>query len=56
MPGSVRTEFGARMPGGDDWRLAPDDVAQAVCDVIRYPTRSLPSAVEIRPSRPPKKS
>jgi NAD(P)-dependent dehydrogenase (short-subunit alcohol dehydrogenase family) len=56
MPGSVRTEFGARMPGGDDWRLAPDDVAQAVCDVIRHPTRSLPSAVEIRPSRPPKKS
>jgi 3-oxoacyl-[acyl-carrier protein] reductase len=55
MPGSVRTEFGARRPGSDDWRLAPEDVAQAVCDVIRHPARSLPSAVEIRPSQPPKK-
>jgi NAD(P)-dependent dehydrogenase (short-subunit alcohol dehydrogenase family) len=55
MPGSVRTEFGARRPGSDDWRLAPEDIAQAVCDVVRHPTRSLPSAIEIRPSQPPKK-
>ena len=56
MPGSVRTEFGARRPGGDDWRLAPEDIAQAVCDAVRHPDRSLPSAIEIRPSRPPKKA
>ncbi len=56
MPGSVRTEFGARRPGSDDWRLAPEDIAQAVCDVVRHPARSLPSAIEIRPSQPPKKS
>jgi NAD(P)-dependent dehydrogenase (short-subunit alcohol dehydrogenase family) len=56
MPGSVRTEFGARRPGSDDWRLAPEDVAQAVCDAVRHPSRSLPSAIEIRPSQPPKKS
>ena len=55
MPGSVRTEFGGRLPGSDDWRLAPEDVAHAVCDVIAHPARSLPSAVEIRPSQPPTK-
>jgi 3-oxoacyl-[acyl-carrier protein] reductase len=55
MPGSVRTEFAARQPGGDDWRLAPDDVAQVVVDLIAHPLRSLPSSVEIRPSQPPKK-
>jgi len=27
-----------------------------VIDLLRHDTRSLPSAVEIRPSRPPKKS
>jgi NAD(P)-dependent dehydrogenase (short-subunit alcohol dehydrogenase family) len=55
MPGSVRTEFAARHPGSADWRLSPDDVAQVVADLIAHPSRSLPSAVEIRPSQPPKK-
>ena len=55
MPGSVRTEFGARRPGSDDWRLLPEDIAQVVRDVVVHPGRSLPSAVEIRPSQPPKK-
>jgi NAD(P)-dependent dehydrogenase (short-subunit alcohol dehydrogenase family) len=55
MPGSVRTEFAARVPGSDDWRLSPDDVAQVVVDLVAHPPRSLPSAVEIRPSKPPKK-
>ena len=57
LPGSVRTEFGGRTPGaGEDWKLAPDDVAEVVVDLIRHSGRSLPSRVEIRPSRPPKKS
>ncbi|MBI3047534.1 MAG: SDR family oxidoreductase [Acidobacteria bacterium] len=55
MPGSVRTEFAARRPGSDDWRLSPDDVAQVVVDLVAHPSRSLPSAVEIRPSQPPRK-
>jgi 3-oxoacyl-[acyl-carrier protein] reductase len=55
-PGSVRTDFSGRSASGsDDWKLAPDDVAQVVADLIAHPTRSLPSRVEIRPSRPPKK-
>jgi len=56
MPGSVRTEFSGRTPGQDEWKLAPEDVAQVVTDLVAYPARSLPSRVEIRPSRPPRKS
>ena len=55
MPGSVRTEFSGRTLGDDEWKLAPDDVAQVVADLVGHPARSLPSRVEIRPARPPKK-
>jgi 3-oxoacyl-[acyl-carrier protein] reductase len=55
MPGSVRTEFSSGDGPGTDWKLAPEDVAEVVVDLIRHPARSLPSRVEIRPSRPPKK-
>jgi NAD(P)-dependent dehydrogenase (short-subunit alcohol dehydrogenase family) len=55
MPGSVRTEFSGRTLGGDEWKLAPDDVAQVVADLLAHPSRSLPSRVEIRPARPPRK-
>ena len=52
LPGSVATEF---RPGGEaDWKLAPEDVARAVVDLLRYPDRALPSRLELRPSRPPK--
>ena len=56
MPGSVRTGFSGRTPGGDEWKLAPEDVAQVVVDLVGHQPRSLPSRVEIRPSRPPRKS
>lgn len=55
MPGSVRTGFSGRAAGNDEWKLAPDDVAQVVADLLAHPGRSLPSSVEIRPARPPKK-
>jgi 3-oxoacyl-[acyl-carrier protein] reductase len=55
MPGSVSTGFGGRGERGTaDWKLSPDDVAQVVIDLIAHPSRSLPSRVELRPSRPPK--
>ncbi len=56
MPGSVNTEF-----GGDEvsderaWQLQPEDIARVVVGLLRHDERSLPSRVEIRPSRPPKK-
>jgi 3-oxoacyl-[acyl-carrier protein] reductase len=53
MPGSVQTAFSA---GGDapenDWKLSADDVAQVVFDLLGHTARSLPSRVEIRPTRP----
>ena len=55
MPGSVRTGFSAGDGAGTDWKLAPDDVAQVIVDLVEHPARSLPSRVEIRPSRPPRK-
>jgi NAD(P)-dependent dehydrogenase (short-subunit alcohol dehydrogenase family) len=55
LPGSVDTEFhGGRRPQRD-WMLGPEDVAQAVLDLLRYPPRALPSAIELRPTKPPKK-
>ncbi len=57
MPGSVSTDFGSRQRGAakSDWALTSEDIAQVVTDLISHPARSLPSRVEIRPSRPPKK-
>lgn len=53
MPGSVDTGFSGREAGsGADWKLLPEDVAHAIVDVMNHPPRSLPSRVEIRPSRP----
>jgi NAD(P)-dependent dehydrogenase (short-subunit alcohol dehydrogenase family) len=56
MPGSVNTEFGGGEVSDERaWQLQPDDVARVVLDLLRHDERSLPSRVEIRPSRPPKK-
>ena len=55
LPGSVETGFGRGMISKEGWALRPEDVAQVVMDLIAMPARSLPSRVEIRPSRPPKK-
>lgn len=55
MPGSVSTGFSGRGEHGSaDWKLAPEDVAQVVLDLISHPARSLPSRVELRPSKPQK--
>ncbi len=55
MPGSVNTGFAGHQTAGADWKLSPDDVAEVVVDLIGHPARSLPSRVEIRPAKPPKK-
>jgi 3-oxoacyl-[acyl-carrier protein] reductase len=54
LPGSVATRFSGT-ESGTDWKLAPEDVAEVVLDLIAHPARSLPSRVELRPSRPQKK-
>jgi 3-oxoacyl-[acyl-carrier protein] reductase len=59
MPGSVATEFSgpsARQPGhGDDWKIQPEDIAELVIDLLAMPARTLPSRIEVRPTRPPKR-
>lgn len=56
MPGSVNTEFGGDSPSEQNsWQLQPSDIAKVVIDLLHHDDRSLPSRVEIRPSRPPKK-
>ena len=55
LPGSVATGFSGREPGtGADWKLQPEDIAHAIVDLLNHPARSLPSRIEIRPSRPKK--
>ncbi|MFC4427518.1 SDR family oxidoreductase [Deinococcus navajonensis] len=56
MPGSVATHFGGHTPNeGDAWKIQPEDLAQLTVDLLRMPGRTLPSRVEVRPSRPPRK-
>lgn len=55
-PGSVNTYFGGDEPTDDkSWQLQPEDIAQTVLNLLNMNSRALPSKVEIRPSKPPKK-
>ena len=55
MPGSVATGFSGRPDGsGADWKIAAEDVSDLVLDLVTFPSRSLPSRIELRPSRPKK--
>ena len=57
MPGSVNTEFGGDTPDASkSWQLQPQDIARTVLDLLHHDDRSLASRVEIRPSKPPKRS
>jgi len=56
MPGSVNTEFGGDSASEEkNWQLTPDDIARVVVDLLHHDDRALPSRVEIRPSKPPRK-
>jgi len=55
MPGSVATGFSSGdATKGADWKIAPDEVAEVVVNLLRHNPRSLPSRVELRPSKPKK--
>ena len=55
MPGSVATGFGGRgKPEHAEWKIQPEDVGRVVLDLLLMPPRSLPSRVELRPSKPQK--
>jgi 3-oxoacyl-[acyl-carrier protein] reductase len=56
MPGSVATGFNnGDETKGADWKTSPDDVAAVVVGLLQSDPRSIPSRVEIRPSKPPRK-
>jgi short-subunit dehydrogenase len=55
-PGSINTDFGGRDGSQkQDWQLQPEDIAAVVSDLLKQNPRSLPSKVEMRPSKPPQK-
>ncbi len=57
MPGSVETGFSGnpeKRAGDTSWMIAPEDIAEIVALVLKMPTRTMVSTVEVRPSRPRK--
>lgn len=53
MPGSVSTYFNGHTPSGAEaWKIQPEDIAQMTVDLLRMPARTLPSRIEVRPSKP----
>jgi NAD(P)-dependent dehydrogenase (short-subunit alcohol dehydrogenase family) len=54
MPGSVDTDFAGHSPAAS-WKMAPEDVADAVMLVLRMPARTTVSRIEMRPSLPLRK-
>ncbi len=56
MPGSVATHFNNHKPNETDaWKIQPEDIGKLVLDLLSMHPRTLPSKVEVRPSRPDKK-
>ncbi|RKN82978.1 SDR family oxidoreductase [Ulvibacterium marinum] len=56
MPGSVATHFNNNEPDEkDSWKIQPEDIGELVLDLLKMHPRTLPSKIEVRPSRPDKK-
>ena len=56
MPGSVATHFNKNEPSDKDaWKIQPEDIGELVLDLLHMHPRTLPSKIEVRPSRPDKK-
>jgi NADP-dependent 3-hydroxy acid dehydrogenase YdfG len=53
MPGSVATHFNDHVPSEEDaWKIQPGDIGMLVLDLLNMHPRTLPSKIEVRPSRP----
>lgn len=53
MPGSVSTYFNDHTPNeADAWKIQPEDIAELTMDILNMNPRTLPSKIEVRPSRP----
>ena len=53
MPGSVATHFNSNEPSEKDaWKIQPEDIGELVVDLLKMNPRTLPSKIEVRPTRP----
>ncbi len=53
MPGSVASHFNDHEPSeADAWKIQPEDIGELVLDLLRMNPRTLPSKIEVRPTRP----
>lgn len=53
MPGSVASHFNGHTPNEEDgWKIQPEDIGNLVLDLIKMNPRTLPSKIEVRPTRP----
>ncbi len=53
MPGSVATYFNDHTPSEKDaWKIQPEDIGELVFDLLKMNPRTLPSKIEVRPTRP----
>ena len=53
MPGSVATYFNNNEPSEkDDWKIQPEDIGKLIVDLLTMHPRTLPSKIEVRPTRP----
>ncbi|MFD0975532.1 SDR family oxidoreductase [Salinimicrobium gaetbulicola] len=56
MPGSVSTYFNEHTPSeADAWKIQIEDIGELVVDLLKMNHRALPSKIEVRPTKPPKK-
>ena len=56
MPGSVATHFNGHTPSDEDaWKIQKEDIGELVVDLMKMNPRTLPSKIEVRPTRPDKK-
>lgn len=53
MPGSVATHFAEHTPDQekDAWKIQPEDIGQMVTDLLNMHPRTLPSKIEVRPTK-----
>ncbi len=53
MPGSVASHFNDNEPSEKDaWKIQPEDIGKLVVDLLTMHPRTLPSKIEVRPTRP----
>ncbi|WP_242155298.1 SDR family oxidoreductase [Aestuariivivens sediminis] len=56
MPGSVATYFNNHEPNDQDaWKIQIEDIGELVVDLVKMNPRTLPSKIEVRPTKPPTK-